>query len=101
MALRVMPTVDRLPEPLRRFMDRLTQEQKLLLMLKRELYGGDWLAMISDLRNRLEGRPFIIRLTARIEDDLARIAQMQELERHYQLDLADFIAGLDDTETGA
>ncbi len=101
MALRVMPSADRLAEPLRRFMDRLTQEQKLLLMLKRELYGGDWEAMVCDLRNRLEGRPYIIRLAARIEDDLARIGQMQELERHYQLDLADYIAGLDDTETGA
>ena len=101
MALRVTPTIERLPEPLRRFMDRLTQEQKLLLVLKRDLYGGDWQAMVGDLKNRLEGRPFIVRLAARIEDDLARIAQMLEMERHYQVDLADFVLALDDTESGA
>ena len=101
MALRVTPTIERLPEPLRRFMDRLTQEQKLLLVLKRDLYGGDWQAMVGDLKNRLEGRPFIVRLAARIEDDLARIAQMLEMERHYQVDLADFVQALDDTESGA
>lgn len=101
MALRVMPTIERLPEPLRRFMDRLTQEQTLLLVLKRELYGGAWGPMVVDLRNRLEGRPYIFRLAARIEDDLARIAQMQELERHFEVDLADYVGGLDDTESVA
>jgi hypothetical protein len=101
MALRVTSAIERLPEPLRRFMDRMTQEQKLLLVLKRDLYGGDWQAMVGDLKNRLEGRPFIVRLAARIEDDLARIVQMSELERHYQVDLADFVQALEDTESGA
>jgi len=76
-------------------MDRLTDEQKLLLVLKRELYDGDWRPMISDLRNRLEGRPYVLRLAARIEDDLDRIERMRQLEDHYEVDLASHIEPLD------
>ncbi len=98
MSVGVLPTIDRLPEPLRRFMDRLTDEQKLLLVLKRELYAGDWAAMIQDLRHRLEGRPYVLRLAARIEDDLARIQAMRQLEHHYEVDLADFLAPIPDPD---
>lgn len=91
MSVKVLPTIDRLPEPLKRFMDRLTDEQKLLLVLKRELYGGDWRPMVTDLRNRREGRPYVLKLAHRIDDDLGRIEQMSELEKHYQVELSDFI----------
>jgi hypothetical protein len=104
MPVKLLPTVDRLPEPLRRFMDRLTDEQKLLLVLKRELYDGDWRPMITDLRNRLEGRPYVLRLAARIDDDLRRIEQMMELERHYRVDLSEFLQSLEEDlpmESGA
>jgi len=97
MGVAVLPTVDRLPEPLRRFMDRLEDEQKLLLVLKRELYNGDWRPMMADLRNRLDGRPYVLRLAARIEDDLERIERMRQLEDHYEVDLASYIQPLDDT----
>ncbi len=99
MTVRVLPSIDRLPPPLRRFMDRLSEEHKLLLMLKRDLYDGDWRPMLTDLENRLEGRPFVLRLAHRIEDDLQRIEQMRQLERHYQVDLARFIEELEDVET--
>lgn len=99
MGVAVLPTVDQLPEPLRRFMDRLTVEQKLLLVLKRDLYDGDWRPMVADLRNRLDGRPYVLRLAHRIEDDLARIERMRQLEEHYEVDLAGFLAPLDDRET--
>lgn len=95
MPVNVLPTIERLPEPLRRFMDRLTPEHKLLLVLKRELYDGEWRPMTTDLRNRLEGRPHVVHLAGRIEDDLVRIERMAELERHYGVDLTDFIQTLD------
>ncbi len=98
MPVRVLPSTDRLAEPLRRFLDRLTDEQIMLLVLKRELYDGDWRPMIADLRNRLAGRPYVLALGQRIEDDLQRIEQMRELEAHYQVDLARFLAPLDDQE---
>lgn len=91
MSVQVLPSIDRLPEPLRRFMDRLSDEHKLLLVLKRDLYDGAWTPMIADLRNRLDGRPYVLKLAHRIEDDLRRIEQMRELERHYEVDLAAFL----------
>lgn len=101
MGVRVLSTIDRLPEPLRRFMDRLTPEQSLLLVLKRDLYGGDWRPMIADLTNRLQGRPYVLKLAHRIEDDLQRIAQMRELETHYEVELASFLEPIPDQETPA
>ena len=97
--IRVLPTVDALPEPLRRFMDRLTPEQTLLLVLKRDLYAGSWQPMVEDLQNRLTGRPHVFRLAHRIEDDLRRIEQMTELEQHYEIDLTAYIESIDDMET--
>ena len=99
MAVKTLPSIDRLPQPLRRFMDRLSEEQKLLLVLKRDLYDGAWAPMVADLENRLNGKPFVLKLAARIEDDLQRIEQFQQLERHYQVDLARFIEALEDVET--
>ena len=96
MAVQVLPTIDRLPEPLRRYMDGVTQEHLLLIVLKRELYEGDWVAMSTDLHNRLAGRPYVLRLAGRIEEDLKRIEQLNQLERHYQVDLADYVQPLQD-----
>lgn len=98
MSIPLLPTVDRLPQPLRRFVDRMTEEQKLLLVLKRQLYDGDWRAMQTDLRNRLEGRPYVLRLAHRIEDDLRRIEQMRQMEQEYDVDLAAFIQDLPPTQ---
>ena len=101
MGMQVLPTIDRLPEPLRRFMDRLTPEQSLLLVLKRDLYLGDWRPMVQDLENRLQGRPYILKLANRIEDDLQRITQMRELEEHYEVDLASYLQPIRDQEIEA
>lgn len=94
MSIPLLPTVDRLAEPLRRFVDRLTEEQKLLLVLKRQLYDGDWQPMVTDLRNRLEGRPYVLRLAHRIEDDLRRIEQIRRMEEQYNVDLSAFVSDI-------
>jgi hypothetical protein len=99
MTVKVLPSIDRLPQPLRRFMDRLSDEQKLLLVLKRELYDGDWQPMVRDLDNRLNGKPYMLQLAARIEEDLQRIEQMRQLERHYGVDLTRYIQEIADVET--
>ena len=46
-------------EKARRFMDTATREERMLVVLKHELYDGDWDEMEADLRARLEGRPYI------------------------------------------
>ncbi len=94
MAVKLLATIEQLPEPLRRFMDRLTDEHKLLLVLKRELYDRDWRPMVTDLRNRLEGKPYVLKLAHRIEDDLRRIDEMRRLEAQHGVDLADYLEDL-------
>ena len=69
----------------------LGDEHKMLIALKAQLYGGSWQPMLDDLRNRLAGEPYIIKLATRIQDDIARIEQMQTFEAEHNVDLADCV----------
>ena len=73
------------------FVDRLSDEQRMLIVLKSQLYDGRWDAMLDDLQNRLAGKPYIFKLANRIKDDIGRIEQMQAFEREHEVDLADFV----------
>ena len=74
-----------------RFVEQLTPEERMLVILKGELYEGDWASMLEDLRNRLEGRPYIFKLADRITEDIARIEKLQDFERTHQVDLSDYV----------
>ncbi len=63
----------------------------MLVVLKRELYEGSWDDMAADLRARLEGRPYIFKLTSRITDDLERITRLREFEAGRGVDLSDYV----------
>lgn len=63
----------------------------MLVILKRELYEGDWDEMVADLQARLEGRPYIYRLANRIEDDLERIGRLRGFENAQDVDLSKYI----------
>lgn len=78
-------------EKARRFMDTATREERMLVVLKHELYDGDWDEMEADLRSRLEGRPYIFKLANRIGDDLQRISRLREFERCHGVDLGDYV----------
>lgn len=69
----------------------LSAEHRMLVVLKSQLYGGSWEPMLDDLKNRLEGKPYIFKLVNRIKDDIVRIQEMQEFEEKNNIDLADFI----------
>lgn len=69
----------------------LTSEERMLVVLKRELYDGRWEDMAADLEGRLHGRPFVFKLAHRIEDDLDRIERLRALEADNGVDLADFV----------
>lgn len=73
------------------FVGRLSDEQRMLIVLKYQLYDGKWDAMLDDLKNRLAGKPYIFKLVNRIKDDIARIEQLQAFEREHRIDLADFV----------
>lgn len=73
------------------FVSRLTPEEVMLVVLKRQLYGGKWEPMMSDLENRLNGKPYVFKLETRIIDDLKRVSRLREFEIVYSIDLADFV----------
>ena len=69
----------------------LSDEHRMLVVLKSQLYGGSWEPMLDDLKNRLEGKPYIFKLVNRIKDDIVRIQEMKGFEEKNNIDLADFI----------
>ena len=73
------------------YVDRLSEEHRMLVILKAQLYEGTWEAMLDDLKNRLAGKPYIFKLANRIKDDIDRIEQMQEFEQEHNVDLADHV----------
>jgi len=73
------------------FVSSLSDEHRMLVVLKAQLYGGTWEPMLDDLRNRLEGKPYIFKLANRIQDDIERIEQMQKFEAEHNIDLAEYV----------
>ena len=79
------------PERPRQFADSLTSAERMLVVLKHELYEGSWDEMVADLQARLEGRPYIFKLAHRIIDDLERIKRLRAFERQHGVDLSEFV----------
>ena len=63
----------------------------MLVVLRQELYDGSWNDMETDLRARLDGRPYIFKLAHRIADDLGRIQRLRRFEQSVGADLTDYV----------
>jgi len=73
------------------YIDSLSEECRMLVVLKAQLYGGSWEPMLNDLKNRLDGKPYIFKLANRIQDDIERIEQMMQFEAENAIDLAAYV----------
>jgi hypothetical protein len=73
------------------YINSLSTEHRMLVVLKAKLYDGSWEPMLGDLRNRLAGKPYIFKLVNRIKDDIERIEQMKKFEAEQGIDLADYV----------
>lgn len=73
------------------FVAGLSEEHRMLIVLKAELYDRSWEPMLDDLRNRLSGKPYIFKLASRIQEDIERIEQMQNFEAARNIDLCDYV----------
>jgi len=78
-------------ERARQFVAGLSEEEIMLLRLRDELYAGRWDAMLADLNDRLQGKPYVFKLAHRIQDDIERIERLNRFERQYSVDLAKYI----------
>ena len=73
------------------FIAGLSDEHRMLVILKAQLYGGTWEPMLDDLQNRMEGKPYIFKLVNRIKNDIERIEQMRKFEEEHNVDLAEYV----------
>jgi hypothetical protein len=78
-------------ERAKQFVASLCEEEIMLLRLRDELYAGRWDAMLADLNDRLQGKPYVFKLAHRIQDDIERIERLNRFERQYNVDLAKYI----------
>jgi hypothetical protein len=49
--------------------------------------------MLQDLKDRIEKRPYIFKLSSRIESDMSVIGKMQRYEREHGINLRDCLGG--------
>ncbi len=73
------------------FVAGLSDEHRMLVILKAQLYGGTWEPMLDDLQNRLDGKPYIFKLANRIKEDIERIERMRKFEQEHNVDLAEYV----------
>jgi len=78
-------------EEAKKFVDSLSEDEKTLILLRDELYEGSWEEMLKDLKNRLEGKPYVFKLATRIEDDIKRIEKLERFERENGINLGEFL----------
>jgi hypothetical protein len=69
------------------FVAHLSREERVLVLVRDELFAGVWDDLERDLRARLERRPSIFKLSTRIEEDLERITKLRDFERAEGVDL--------------
>ncbi len=67
-------------------------EERMLVVLKGQLYDGRWDQMLDDLSNRLTGKPYVFKLTTRIKDDIERVHALKSIEDEYCVDLSDYVS---------
>ena len=67
----------------------LTPDEKDLVLLRDELYGGSWDDMLADLRNRMTGKPYIFKLVNRIQQDIDTIERLRAMEKEKGVNLRD------------
>jgi len=70
---------------------QLSADERMLVTLRDELYDGSWDQMLKDLKDRLEGKPYIFKLVNRISADIQRIEKLGEYEKKHKINLADYL----------
>ncbi len=84
----------------RAFLEGLTKEERLLVAIRDELYGGSWDEVVMDLEARRTRKPFIVKLASRIDEDIARIDKLRAFEREHACDLRALLAATGGNEEG-
>ncbi|MCP4376103.1 MAG: hypothetical protein GY794_08030 [bacterium] len=84
-------TPDQKQNDVQAFVSAMTSEERMLVVLKKELYEGSWNEMLADLQARLDNKPYIFKLANRITDDIDRMTRLSEFEQSNNVNLSDYI----------
>jgi hypothetical protein len=84
----------------RAFAEGLGKAERVLVVVRDELYGGSWDELERDLRARLDRKPYIFKLNTRIDEDLSRIEKLRAFEELEGVDLASLIGDSSGSEEG-
>ncbi|MGQ9591712.1 MAG: hypothetical protein ACUVYA_15620 [Planctomycetota bacterium] len=79
-------------EPHEAYYRSLSRRERHLLALREILYEGSWDEMVQDLLARKEGKPFVYKLNACIEEDLERIGKLRSYETQHEVNLGSYVA---------
>jgi hypothetical protein len=60
--------------------------------LKEKLYEGSWGRILEDLEARLNGLPYIYKLSQRLEQDIAAVKRLRAYEERHGVDLAKLLS---------
>ena len=82
------PSLDLTPD---QFVRKLEPYERVLVDLKEILYEGSWDRIVVDLRNRLDNKPYVYRLSHAIERDLKAIERLKAYEARHQVNLQKLI----------
>ena len=74
-----------------KFLTSLTADERMLVTLRDDLYGGSWDQMLKDLKDRLNNKPYIFKLVNRIQDDITRIEKLGDYEKKHKIDLGELL----------
>lgn len=77
------------------FVESLTREERVLVLLRDQLYDGSWDDLELDLRARKERKPSVFKLNTRIEEDLERIAKLRGYEQTRGIDLGALLTSVE------
>ncbi len=69
----------------------LAEPERIVLIVRDELYGGSWENMRRDLAARAARKPFVFKLASRIKDDLAAVDKLSAFEDRHKVNLAEYL----------
>ena len=72
------------------FAEGLSKGERILVVLRDELYDGSWDELLGDLSSRQDEQPVIFKLNSRIDDDLCRISKLRAYEEEHGINLRSF-----------
>lgn len=82
------------------FAESLSKPERVLVIVRDELYGGSWDELVADLNARQGRKPYVFRLSSRIEEDLTRIERLRAYEQEQGIDLRTLLDAVEGAEEG-